>query len=182
MLLLNQIKIKGSEMKIAATLPLAGEDLSGQSSYATQAETGDKPQQLSVRMLITFVNSADLTELVTIAKAKNTHGERLTYDVINDTAQAMAIRQVRFQGDLTVREDETTRSWSVGFKLIEVKSVAELKEARQQAKPVTDQAPTGETVEPVAPVNVATPTVEELSSFENVLKWVDEQLESSETA
>tara|TARA_R110002050_G_scaffold57423_3_gene128959 strand:+ start:99460 stop:99999 length:540 start_codon:yes stop_codon:yes gene_type:complete len=179
MLHLNRTKIKGSDLKISATLPLAGEDLSGQSSYATQAETGDKPQQLSVRMLITFKNSADLTELVTLAKAKNSSGERLTYDVLNDTAQAMAIRQVRFQGDLTVSEDETTRSWSVGFKLIEVKSVAEVKEARQQTQAVTDQAPTGETV---TPVDTVTPKAEELSSFESVLSWMETQVTPSETA
>jgi len=177
MLHLNKIKINGSNLKISATLPLAGEDLSGQSSYATQAETGDKPHQLSVRMLVTFKNSADLTALVTLAKAKNEAGERLSYDVINDTAEAMAIRQVRFQGDLTVSEDETTQAWSVAFKLIEVKSVAEVKESRQQSQAVTDQAPTGETV---TPVDTATPKAEELSSFESVLLWFEKQVSPSE--
>ena len=173
MLLLNKTKIKGSDLKVSATLPLAGEDLSGQSSYATQAETGDKPQTLNVSLRIKFDNADDLTALVTLAKSKNAVGERQTYDVINDTAAAMVIRQVRFQGDLTVREDESLKLWQVAFKLIEVKSVAEITESRQQAQPVTDQAPTGETVQPV---DTAVPEVAELSTFENVLAFVEKQL------
>lgn len=171
MLALNGKKIKGSELKISATLSLAGEDLSGSSSMSAQAETGDKPQSLSVNMEIKFDNAKDLTDLLNLAKAKTERGERVTYDVINNTAEAMAIRQVRFQGDITVREDATYNLWKVSFKLVEQRSVSEIAESRQKATPVTDQAPAGETVS-----DDTAPTAEDLSSIEKIMKWADTKI------
>ena len=171
MLALNGKKIKGSELKISATLSLAGEDLSGSSSMSAQAETGDKPQSLSVNMEIKFDNAKDLTDLLNLAKAKTDRGERVTYDVINNTAEAMAIRQVRFQGDITVREDATYNLWKVSFKLVEQRSVSEVAESRQEATPVTDQAPAGETVS-----DDTAPTAEDLSSMEKIMKWADTKI------
>lgn len=170
MLHLNDTKIKGSNLKIAATLSLAGEDISGQSSQTAMAETGDKPKQLSVSLLIKFIDAKNLTELVTLAEAKSEKGERETYEVINDTADAMNIRKVRFQGDMSVREDEALRLWRVSFKLTEIQSVAEVKESRQTKAPVADQKPAGDTV---AKTDVAVPAAEELTSFEKTLSWVD---------
>ncbi len=177
MLALNGQKIKGSELKIAATLSLAGEDLSGSSSMSAQAETGDKPQSLSVNMEIKFDNAQDLTDLLNLAKAKTEQGERVTYDVINDTASAMSIRQVRFQGDITVREDATFTLWKVSFKLVEQRSVAEISESRQDAAEVTDQTPTGDTVS-----DDAVPTAEDLSRMEKVMKWADSQIAGTDEA
>jgi hypothetical protein len=171
MLALNGQKIKGSELKLSATLSLAGEDLSGSSSMSAQAETGDKPQALAVNMEIKYDNAKDLTDLLNLAKAKTDKGERVTYDVINDTAAAMAIRQVRFQGDISVREDASYELWKISFKLVEQRSVAEITESRQEANKVTDQTSTGTTVS-----DDVAPTVEELSSFEKVMKWTDSQI------
>ena len=178
MLHLNKNEIKGSDLKIAATLSLAGEDISGQSSSSAIAETGDKPKQLAVTLQIKFVDTADLKALVNLAEAKDDKGERITYDIVNTTAKAMNIRQVRFQGDLSVREDESLELWRVSFKLSEKTSVAEKKEAQQTAQPVTDQKATGETTQPT---DAATPAVEELSSFEGVLKWVDDLMAPDDT-
>jgi len=170
MLHLNNTKIKGSDLKVAATLSLAGEDISGQSSMTATAETGDKPKQLSISLLVKFNEAKNLTELLSLAEAKDEKSERETYTVVNDTAKAMNIRKVRFQGDLSVREDETLRLWRVSFKLTEIQSVAEAKESRQEKQPVQDQKPTGETVEPTQD---AIPKAEELTDFEKVLSWVD---------
>ena len=60
-LFLNKIKVKGSSLKVSSTLPLAGEDMSGQSSYDEQAETGDKSMQVAVSLLIKYVDAVDLT-------------------------------------------------------------------------------------------------------------------------
>jgi hypothetical protein len=177
MLALNGQKIKGSELKISATLSLAGEDLSGSSSMSAQAETGDKPQSLSVNMEIKFDNAKDLTDLLNLAKAKTERVERVTYDILNNTAEAMAIRQVRFQGDITVREDATFNLWKVSFKLVEQRSVSEIAESRQEATPVTDQAPNSETVS-----EDAVPTAEDLSGMEKVMKWADRQIAGTSEA
>jgi len=173
MLALNGEKIKGSNIKVSASLPLAGEDISGQSSYAAMAETGDKPKSVSVKLDIAFKNAVDLTTLVNLAEAKNEVGERETYLINNETAKAMRIRQVRFQGDLLVGEDASTELWKVSFKLTELKSVPETKEARQEAQAVTDAGPEGETVEPA---DVAVPEIADLTSIEKVLKFVDDAL------
>jgi hypothetical protein len=177
MLALNGQKIKGSELKISATLSLAGEDLSGSSSMSAQAETGDKPQSLSVNMEIKFDNAKDLTDLLNLAKAKTERVERVTYDILNNTAEAMAIRQVRFQGDITVREDATFNLWKVSFKLVEQRSVSEIAESRQEASPVTDQAPNGETVS-----DDAVPNADDLSGMEKVMKWADKQIAGTSEA
>ena len=166
-LVLNDFEVKGSELRVAATLSLAGENISGQSSATTIAETGDKPKQLSVSLLIKFVDANNLTNIVNLAENKDAKGERLTYDIINPTADAMYIRKVRFLGDLSVREDETHALWRVSFKLTEVQSVAEAKEARLETPGVTDQAPTGETTQPVN-------TADDLTWFEKIIKDADD--------
>ena len=164
---LNGNKILGSELKVSATLSLAGEDMSGQGSHAAMAETGDKAKQLSVSLLIKQSEAANLTALVVLAEAKDSSGERSTYNVINPTAQAMNIRQARFLGDLTVTEDDALQLWRVSFKLSEIKSVAEVKEARQADQPVDDLPAEGE---------AAVPSSTDLERFENLLKWLDERV------
>ena len=172
-LYLNKIKVDGHELKLSATLPLAGQDLSGQSSYTQSAETGDKPKQISVRLGIKMNQAEQLQNVVQLAEAKDQNGNRQIYDVVNDTAQAMGIRRVKFQGDLSVNEDENTKQWRVTFKLTEVQSIPERKEARQQAQTVTDQAATGDTV---ATADTAVPDQVQLSDFENVLQYLDNAL------
>jgi hypothetical protein len=167
---LNLIEIKGHSLKVAATIPLPADDLSGQSSYSDTAETGDKPKQLTVNLQVKFDDVANLTQIITLAEAKTDTGSRVIYNVLNNTAQAMSIRQARFQGDVSVREDESLKLWSVMFKLSEVSSVPEKKSARIEEQAVTDQAPTGETV---AAVDTSAPAGNELSSFEGVLAWLD---------
>lgn len=176
---LNQIEIKGHSLKMTATLPLPADDLSGNSSYSDTAETGDKPKQLSVALQVKFNDVANLTQIITLAEAKTDNGSRVVYSIINATAKAMNIRQVRFQGDVSVKEDESLELWSVMFKLSEVRSVPEKKEARVEPKPVTDQAATGDTV---AVIDTATPAGQALSSFENVLAWMESVVSDGETA
>jgi len=170
MLHLNNTKIEGSELKVSATLSLAGEDISGQSSQTAIAETGDKPKQLSVSLLVKFIDIKNLAKIVALAETKNDKGERENYNIVNNTAEAMNVRKVRFFGDVSVREDESLKLWRVSFKLSEVQSVAEAKEARQVEQPVTDQKPAGK---PVTQIEDAVPKAEELTSFEKTLSWID---------
>jgi len=167
-LFLNGAQVKGHSLNVSATLQLAGEDMSGQGSLAAMAETGDKPKQLAVRMEIKHVNAVDLTALVVLAESKDELGERTTYNVTNATTKAMNIRQVRFLGDVAVSEDEALRLWKVSFKLTEVKSVPELKQAREKQQPVDDLPATGE--------QPAVPAATDLERFENLLKWLDDKV------
>ncbi|WP_289284092.1 MULTISPECIES: hypothetical protein [unclassified Methylophaga] len=172
-------KLNGKDFKVSSTLTMAGADLSGQTSYTDTAETGDKPKQLSVRYKIPFKDKAHLQQVVRLAEAKDTSGNRMVYTIVNITAEGMGIRQVKFEGDLSASEDESLNLWSVSFKLTEVRSVPELKESRQEAKTVTDQVATGDTV---LQEDTAVPDQVELTSFENILNFIDKHLPDSETA
>ncbi len=120
-----------------------------------------------------------MQQVVRLAEAKDTSGNRMVYTIVNITAEGMGIRQVKFEGDLSASEDESLNLWSVSFKLTEVRSVPELKESRQEAKTVTDQVATGDTV---LQEDTAVPDQVELTSFENILNFIDKHLPDSETA
>jgi hypothetical protein len=179
-LVLGGKKIIGHDIKLSATLPISTEDISGQSSYSDSAETGDKPKQLAVNMMIKFDQMSALSDLVTLAEAKDEIGRRSTYGIQNQTAEGMRIRLVKFQGDMTVREDESLKLWRIAFRLSEVRSVPELVESRQQSQPVTADTATGDVVSADAeeiPEGEVT-----LSGFERVLKRLDERLAKNDEA
>lgn len=180
-LVLNGQKIIGHDIKVSATLPIAGEDISGQSSYSDSAETGDKPKQITVNMQIRFNQAESLTALVNLAEAKDSIGRRETYTIQNQTAEAMRIRKVKFQGDMSVREDESLQLWRIAFRLSEVRSVPELIESRQQAQPVTADTAAGEVVDDEEVAAVEDEEVV-LSRFERILKRLDERLAKTDEA
>lgn len=174
-LYLNQIKIPGYEQKIALTLTLAGEDMSGNSSSTQQAEKGDKPKQITVQTLIRFKDEKDLTQLINLAEAKNQADERTIYNVLNNTARAANIRQVRFQGDVQIREEDTIEAWTVNFRLVEYRSIPEKKESRITPAAVVNQQATGEPVIPDSAQTTAAGVVD-LTSVEKVLSKVNQLL------
>lgn len=179
-LVLGGQKIIGHDIKVTATLPIAGEDISGQSSLSDSAETGDKPKQIAVNMMIKFNQADALTSLVNLAEAKDGVGRRETYTIQNPTADAMRIRMVKFQGDMSVREDEELHLWRIAFRLSEVRSVPELVESRRQSQPVTADTAAGDVVtEDAADV----PEEEiQLSAFERALKRLDDRLAPKDEA
>lgn len=173
MITLNGVKVPGYAQKVSAELTLSGEDMSGNSSYTPQAETGDKPKGIKVRTSIKFLDSADLRQLVALAEARKESGEREVYNIINHTAQAMNIRQVRFQDKLSVNENEDTKDWAISFNLVEYQSVPEKKEARLTEQKVTEQPATGTPITDNAITAQETEQTVELTAFEKVLKDVD---------
>ncbi len=166
---LNQTRVPGFNEKVSVQLHLAGEDMSGQGSYTPQAETGDKAKEISVSLQIRMVDAADLRRLTAMAEARNSANERMIYQVVNATANAMGIRQVRFQGSVQVREDEALQLWSIGFNLIEYRSAAEKKDARASGLAVGTQAPTGTPV-------TSLPASTGLSEFEKIIQKASELL------
>lgn len=166
---LNQVRVPGFNEKVSVQLNLAGEDMSGQGSYTPQAETGDKAKEMSVSCQIRMADAGDLKRLMGLAESQNVSGERTIYNVLNKTANAMGMRQVRFQGSVQVREDESLKLWLISFSLIEYKSSAEKKESRAAGFGVGIQAPTG------TPVSTL-PTGTDLSAFELMIQKASELL------
>jgi hypothetical protein len=197
MILLNKYLIPGYEIKVSASLSIAGEDASGNGSSTTQTEKGEKAKEVSVSTHIRFVDKADLTRLIAVAEGKDSKDERKIYDIINETANALNIRQVQFQGDVQVHEEDRHRAWAITFKLVEYHSVPEKKQSasdktKTKAKSKTTQAAAGKTAktkkgeqtkvetatQPTAAAS-STPANEnpQLSSTEKVLKWIDGKLQ-----
>lgn len=147
---LSGTRIPGYNQKVSARLNLAGEDMSGQSSYTSQVETGDKPKEVTVYTEIKFTDKQDLTDLVNLAEARKSTNERMIYNILNHMANAMGIRQVVFQGTLDVHEDDRLNLFIVNFSLIEYASIPEKKEKKQADKNVSYQDSTGTPVAEVA--------------------------------
>lgn len=138
-LYLNGVKIPGYNQKVSANLRLESVDLSGKTSYTPRAETGDKPKSVGVALQIKFADAAQLKLIVQLAEAKNDKDERVVYHILNRTANTFGMRQVKFEGDVQAREDQSLELWNVTFELIEYRSTAEKKEQRAAAKQVNEQ-------------------------------------------
>ena len=132
MITLNNIRVPGTGMLVRAQFKLAAEDLGGQSSASDQAETGISPQTLSVSLTIPLVEHDDMNTLIQLARATEENGQRRIYDIVNCTAAAGNIRQVRFSDNFSYAEDGSLRIWRVSFSLREYLSVPEKVEHRQK--------------------------------------------------
>ena len=129
MLNLNSRSVTLKSLRITASLELASEDASGQSSSTDQAETGTKAKKLTVSGLLPFAKADHLAELFTLAEATE-GGARSIYRISNHTASALGVKQVRFSSKIEAVEQETTRQWAVSFTLSEYRSVPQKVEER----------------------------------------------------
>lgn len=183
MLWLDGRKILGKDIKVSGALPLAAEDMSGNSSATPQAETGDKGKSLDVSMVIRFKDSGWLSDLIALAEGKDGNAERTKFIVQNRTAAAMGIKQVVFQGQLSVRESEKLQAWEVSFTLAEYRSTPEKKEERNPkaaARKVAAQTATGAAAQGAAgatngggEAGNTSGGAESLSGFERILQRID---------
>lgn len=172
-MLLNDFTLKGFDARISASLPFANETAAGQTSSSTRINKGIKPKEISVAISIRYADASDLTDLVAVAESVNDEGALTVYDIVDDTANAMKIKQVQFVGNLTAAESEGQKFWRVTFKLAEHLSIPEIIEKRQDTGTPAEQAVAGDAVssEPVS-----SESEEELTGFEAVLKKLDNKL------
>lgn len=134
MLILNSLSITLKSLRITASLELASEDASGQSSSTDVAETGIKAKMLSVSGLLPFNKAEHLAELFNMAEATES-GARAIYRISNNTGSALGVKQVRFSSKIEAVEQQTTRQWAISFTLVEYRSVPQKVEERTpQAK------------------------------------------------
>lgn len=176
-LLLDGEQVNGKELLVMANLRIESADLSGQTSNTTAAHKGFKPKGLTVTMMVPYVDHQHLVALVRMAEKTAGGGQLHTYRVVNKTAEAFGIRQVRFSDNLSVREDEILRAWWIQFTLTEQLSNSERVETRRPANKVQEQAGTGSPVGGSTGGGATSP--QELSRFERVLQRVDQMLEGT---
>ncbi|HHF3140774.1 TPA: adenine glycosylase [Vibrio alginolyticus] len=177
MLTLNGTQLPLKNLRINVRQQLAGQDMSGQTSATDQAEIGSKGKILTVKGVIPFNEKQLLTNLFSRAEAQE-NGARQIYRISNQTAEALKIRQVKFQGAVRADEQDSHRQWSVSFELIEHLSVPERVEQRQPDKPAAQQKVQGVNtqIEAGQSDDVPPDTEVELTGVMKVLKAVDNAL------
>ncbi len=177
MLTLDGTQLQLKQLKIGVRQQLAGQDMSGQTSSTDQVETGTKGKILTVKGVIPFDRAKLLTNLFSMAEALE-EGSRHIYRISNKTAEALRIRQAKFQGAIRADEQDTHRQWSVSFELVEHLSVPERIEQRQPDKPAAQQKAQGVTtpVDSGEKKDVPPGTEVETSFVMSVLKRIDNSL------
>lgn len=178
-LLLDGQRVRGKGLKVTANLRIESEDMSGQTSNTDAAHKGFKPKALTVSLLIPYRDRANLSQLMGWAQATAAGGQRQTYRIVNDTAEAFGVRQVEFSDNLSAREDDSLAAWRVQFSLTEKLSTAERVETRRPGNPVKQQSAPGQAVATAtssANGSEAAPAPAELTGFEAVLKRLDDSL------
>ncbi|WP_257274264.1 hypothetical protein [Endozoicomonas sp. SESOKO4] len=114
-----------------------------------------------------------MTKLRELATALDSNDNLKVYDIVNDTAAAMKVRQVTFMDNFTASETDGRNAWQVNFTLVEYLSIPEKKEQRKPQKVAVDQSaegqPAGETTPP-------TNQEEQLTGAMAVLKKLDDAL------
>ncbi|WP_229610336.1 baseplate complex protein [Vibrio parahaemolyticus] len=177
MLTLNGTQLPLKNLRISVRQQLAGQDMSGQTSATDQAETGSKGKILTVKDVIPFTKKQLLTNLFSMAEAQENDARQI-YRISNKTAEALKIRQVKFQGAVRADEQEAHRQWSVSFELVEHLSVPERVEQRQPDKPAAQQKVQGVNtpIEASQTDDIPPGTEVELTGVIKVLKAVDNAL------
>ncbi|MFM2599843.1 adenine glycosylase [Vibrio fortis] len=170
MLTLDGSQLPLKNLRISVRQQLAGQDMSGQTSATDQAETGTKGKILTIKGVIPFSKNQLLTNLFSMAEALES-GSRHIYRISNKTAEALKIRQVKFQGAVRADEQDSHRQWSVSFELVEYLSVPERVEQRQPDAPAAQQKVQGVTTPVVAGQSEGVPpgTEVELTGFQRAL-------------
>ena len=176
-LLLNGEQIIGNRMKVTGNFKIESEDMSGQTSGTETSHKGFKPKTLTVALQIPFKDLTNLRTLMRLAESTAGGGQRTTYRIVNDTAEAFGIRQVEFTDGVSAREDDTLSQWLVQFTLSEKLSNPEKVENRRAGNPVSTQSAPGDGVSGSGTGADGTGTTpQELTGFEAVLKQVDTYL------
>ena len=172
-LLLNGEQIIGNRMKVTANLKIESDDMSGQTSGTETSHKGFKPKTLAVSLTIPYKDMTNLRTLMRLAESTQGGGQRTTYRIVNDSAEAFGIRQVEFTDGVSAREDDSLAQWIIQFTLSEKLSNPEKVESRRAGNPVTSQSAPGDGV---AGAGDGSSAPQELTGFESLLKKVDTYL------
>nr|VFK16736.1 MAG: hypothetical protein BECKLFY1418C_GA0070996_102546 [Candidatus Kentron sp. LFY] len=174
LIVLGKTAIPGYGLRVQCELPMPDKDLSGEGSGTAIAERGFKPKRLRVSLFIRYTEPEQLEALVRLAEATDDSGERVIYPILNETAKAFRIREVRFTERLQANEQDGTQAWQVSFHLVEHHSIPEKVEDRKTAPATVTTSETGKVVTPEGEPE------RELTSVERFLKWTDDRIGPSD--
>lgn len=170
-LTLDGQSIEGYGIVVNAEMAMPADDLSGQTSSSNDAELGFKPKRLKIKLFIRYEDKGQLRALIKLAEATQGNGKRKIYTIVNDTATAVGVRQVRFGDRITAQEQEDSDAWTINFTLIEHLSAPEKVESTELPAPTPAEMPPAE-AKATADVATSSPTWLEA----NVLAPLDSML------
>jgi hypothetical protein len=182
-LMLDGYSLPGFGLMVQGALQIKNEDLSGETSSTSTVNKGVKPKTFTVSLRVKYDNAADLKQLTAKAEARDSGDRMRVYACVNDTVNAMGVRQVQFTERFAVNESDGPRCWDVSFTLREFQSRPEMVEQRESAPKAVTQSSAGKAVGETAPEpQTAEAVAEPLTSFERMLKSVDTALGGSDEA
>lgn len=176
MLTLDGEPIVMKSMRISASMQFQDKDQSGQTSSTSSSEQGEKAKELDVSGLVPFNDEQTLSRLFELADAKGDGGKRHIYRVGSLLAKSVKVRQAKFAGRITASEQEGLLAWQVQFTLREHNSVPEKREQRLPKAPVTVGQSTANATPAKAGNSTAASEQEQLSSWEQAMKGLDNKL------
>lgn len=143
---LNDYKVPDYKLNVRVQTHYESDPLGGQTSGTSRAHRGIKPKEVYVTLDIPMREPELLEALTEVSEATDKTGALMVYDLQDETANSMKVRQVQFYGVLTVQEKESVRAWRVDFTLIEYFSVPEKTEQRITTADAPAQVADGVTV------------------------------------
>ncbi len=136
----NNFTVPGKNLNVSVAINLTRKELSAQGSSTQTASTGDKPAKVKISLQLALTERHKYRELLEIAKAKNSAGDPVVYEIVDEICYDHSIMQVIFTGKISCKKDNSLRCYNISFALQEFNSVAEKREKRETKKeiPVAD--------------------------------------------
>jgi hypothetical protein len=145
-MMLDNYTVPNKDLRVSVSMRFESDKLGAQTSSTDTAHKGIKAKTITVSLMIPFVDANLLTQLTAIAEATRDDGSLHIYDITEDAANAMKVRQVQFSDSFDVRQDWQLNAWQVNFSLDEYKSVPEKAEQRQEKVTAVVQQAAGENI------------------------------------
>lgn len=145
-MMLNDYTLPNKDLRVSMSMRIDSGDLSGQNSGTGSAHKGFKPKIFNVSLMIPFAEPEALGELIAVAESTRADGSLTIYDITEDLANAIKVRQVQFTEEFYVRELDSLKAWSVQFALRDYLSVPEKVEQRQVSAAPQAQTASGEVI------------------------------------
>ena len=166
---LNDFIVPDHELLVSVSTEFDSQELRGESSSTSVAHKGVKAKVIDVSLLIRFNESDHLKAMYQTAEAIDGIGDLLVYNIVDPTANALSIRQVRFYGRIVTREMRKEKAWRVTFQLREHLSVPEKQEQRLTSN---SESSLDESLPPPSE-DIEEP---QLTGFEKILQSIDQSL------
>jgi hypothetical protein len=173
-MMLNDFTVPNKELRVTVGMRFESETLGAQTSATTTAEKGIKPKVITVALLLPHDDVDVLSDLTRVAQATKADGSLVVYDIVEPTANAMNVRQVKFTDSFDVRDDYRLRAWQINFSLQEFISVPEKMEQRQTKVVGATQTATGQVVAGDADDETQEPQA--MGNFEKILANLNTKL------